>query len=490
MSQSSYRQIMKTTSIFGGVQVFNIIIQIIRSKFVAIFLGPAGMGIMGLLMTTVSLISSATNFGLATSAVRDISESAGTGKEDKIKEIVSIFRKLVWFTGLLGMILTIVLSPLLSKLTFGNYKYTLPFVGVSVTLLLGQLSMGQMVLLQGLRKIKWLAKANLYSSTFSLIISLPLYYFFGTQGIVPAIVVSAIIVFVVQLYFAKKLDISPAVTTYKTAFKNGKSMLRLGFMLSLSGFLSIVASYVIRILISNRGGVEQVGFYNAGFTIINSYIGMVFAAMATDYYPRLAAIHRDSKKANQLINEQAEIAVIILAPLIIAFLVFINFFIILLYSHQFLAVTAMVHWAVLGMFFKAVSWAVGYLVLAKGDSKAFFWNELIANIYLLIFNGFGYYFGGLEGLGISFLAGYFVYLIHIFAFAKFKYGFQITVGFLKIFILYISLGIISFIIAFFFKGLPLYIYGTTLLFFTIVLSFWLLNRKLEILTIIKNKFIK
>ena len=50
--QSSYRQIMKATSLFGGVQIFQIIISVIRSKFVAILLGPSGMGIVGLLAST------------------------------------------------------------------------------------------------------------------------------------------------------------------------------------------------------------------------------------------------------------------------------------------------------------------------------------------------------------------------------------------------------------------------------------------------------
>lgn len=481
---------MKATSIFGGVQVFNIIIQIIRSKVVAILLGPAGMGIMGLLMSTINLVSSATNFGLATSAVRDISEANGSGEEEKIKETVSIFRKVVWFTGLLGMIVTIALSPLLSKLTFGNYDYTLAFVAISITLLLGQLAIGQTVLLQGLRKISWLAKANLYSSILSLAVSLPLYYFFGTEGIVPAIIVSAIVVYIVQFYFSNKLNISPTITTYKSALKKGKGMLKLGFMLSLSGFISIVASYILRIFISNMGGVEQVGFYNAGFTIINSYIGMVFAAMATDYYPRLAAIHHHSKQTNQLINEQAEIAMITLAPLIIAFLTFINFIIVFLYSNQFLPVTKMVHWAILGIFFKALSWAIGYLLLAKGDSKAFFWNELIANVYLLIFNALGYYFGGLEGLGISFLIGYIIYSIQVYLFTKTKYDFRLNLGFIKIFILYIFLGIVSFLIAFYSKGLFLYLSGSAVLILTILISFWLLNRKMDMLNLIKNKIKK
>jgi hypothetical protein len=50
-NQSSYRSIMKATSVWG-VQVFYIVIAIVRSKIIAVLLGPAGMGIVGLLNST------------------------------------------------------------------------------------------------------------------------------------------------------------------------------------------------------------------------------------------------------------------------------------------------------------------------------------------------------------------------------------------------------------------------------------------------------
>jgi len=36
----------------------------------------------------------------------------------------------------------------------------------------------------------------------------------------------------------------------------------------------------------------------------------------------------------------------------------------------------MIHWAALGIFFKAASWPIAYLIIAKGDSKTFFMSEL------------------------------------------------------------------------------------------------------------------
>ena len=126
--QTSYRQIMKATSLFGGVQLFQIIISIIRSKFVAVLLGPAGMGVVGLLTSTTGFVSALTNFGLGTSAVKNISESNATQSEHRIATVITVMRRMVWITGLLGAVITLVFSPWMSQITFGNKDYTLAFV--------------------------------------------------------------------------------------------------------------------------------------------------------------------------------------------------------------------------------------------------------------------------------------------------------------------------------------------------------------------------
>ena len=126
---------MKATSIFGGVQVFNIIISVVKSKFVAVLLGPAGMGISGLLLSTTTFIGTVTNFGLNTSAVKNIAEANATGDNKRISDVASVLRRLVWITGILGTLVTLVLSPLLSELTFGNKDYTVALMWISISFL-------------------------------------------------------------------------------------------------------------------------------------------------------------------------------------------------------------------------------------------------------------------------------------------------------------------------------------------------------------------
>ncbi|WP_438989057.1 O-antigen translocase [Polaribacter sp.] len=490
-NQTSYRQVMKATSLFGGVQVFNIIISIIRSKVIALLLGPGGMGIIGLLTSSIGVISNLTNFGLGTSAVKDISVAYSTEDIQRISLTVRVFQRLVWITGILGTLVTIILSSYLSQLSFGDDSYSFAFVWLSVTLLFNQLSSGQLVLLQGMRKLQYLAKASLFGSVLGLLVTIPLYFFYGIDGIVPGIIGTSIITFLLSWFYSKKIEILPIKVSKEETIKEGRSMLEMGFMISLTGVLSVGASYVVRIFIGRIGGLEEVGLYAAGFAIINTYVGMIFNAMGTDYYPRLSAVSNDNKLCKQAINQQAEIAILILAPFLIIFFIFINWVIVFLYSKQFIDVSELIYWASLGMFFKAASWSISYVFIAKGASKLFFWNELITNVYLLGFNLLGYYFMGLRGLGLSFAVSYFLYLIQVYIISHKKFNFSFDKEFLKIFTVQFSIAILSFFCTSFLRQPFSYIIGLVLISFSSYYSFMELDRRLnlkETIMKIKNKF--
>lgn len=484
--QSSYRQIMKATSIFGGVQFFNIIIQVIRSKFIAILLGPAGMGIMGLLTATTGLIGSLTNFGLGTSAIKDIAAAFGTNDVKRIAIVVNVMRRLVWITGLLGLVTTAVLSPWLSQITFGNKDYSLAFIWLSATLLLNQLSSGQLVLLQGMRKLNHLAKANLSGSFIGLFVTLPLYYIWGIDGIVPGIIGTSLLSLMMSWYFSGKIKVERVTLSRSQTISEGRSMLYLGFMINLSMLFSVAASYLVRIFIGRTGGIVEVGLYNAGFVIINTYVGLIFNAMATDYYPRLSAVAHDNKLCKQTINQQAEIALLILAPILIIFLIFINWVVILLYSRQFMAVTDMIYWAALGMFFKASSWSITFIFLAKGSSKIFFWNELTANILILTLNMIGYHLGGLTGLGISFAIYYLIYLVQVYLIVRKKFQFDFNRAYLKIFAFQFSMAIAALMAVKFLGQTNKYIFGIILIGASGLYSIRELEKRIGILSLLKS----
>jgi len=478
--KSNYRQIFKATSIFGGVQVFQIIISVIRSKVIAVLLGPAGMGVSGLLTATTSMISGLTNFGLGISAVKNISVAYNQEDPKKIATVVSTIKKLVWITGLLGSLITLFLSSWLSRLTFGNTNYTYAFIFLSITLLMTQLSVGQNALLQGTRNIKYLAKSNLISSFIGLIVTIPLYYLFKLNGIVPAIIVSVFITLCISFLYSSKIKYPYVKLSLKELQIEGKEMLVMGFVLSLSGIITLGVSYIVRLYIGRDGGIEEVGFYNAGFAIINTYVGLVFTSMSTDYYPRLSAVSHNNKLASEEVNKQAEIAILILSPILMIFFVFIKYAVVLLYSSKFIVVEGMIQWAAIGMYFRAASWCLSYFIVSKSASKLFFINELIANVYFLVLNLIFYKFFGLNGLGMSFIIGYLLYFIQLYIVCKNKYQFYFSRSFKENFLIQLLLGLICFSIVKFTSATIHYTLGSILILLSLSISIRFFDKILDI----------
>jgi O-antigen/teichoic acid export membrane protein len=487
--QFSYKQILKATSIFGGVQFISIIISIIRSKFIAVLIGPIGIGISGMLTATLGIIAGLTNFGLGASAVRDISAAYETGNNKRIAIVVNVLYRLVWITGLLGMILTLLLSPWLSYLSFGNYNYTIAFLVLSITLLINQLNSGQLVVLQGSRKFSLLARANLAGSVIGLLATIPLYYIWGIDGIVSTLVISAFVSLLISYYFRKKVDVEYLRINLVLSFTEGKKMLKMGFLISMSSFITIGSSYLIRIFITHQGNLVEVGLYNAGFAIISTYVGLIFSAMGADYFPRLSGMADNIISLNDTINKQIEIVLIILGPILVFFIMFIKWIIQILYSSQFTAVNSMIIWAAIGMLFKAVSWCIAYSFLAKGLSKLFFWNEIVANIYLIALNIFGYYNWGLTGLGYAFLLSYFIYMVQVLIITNKTFNFKLGKDSILILLIQLIFSCIGIFISLILKGSIYYFTSLILIISNLFYSFYLLNHRVG-LNLLISKYIK
>lgn len=443
-SKSSYLQIVKATSIFGGVQFFNILISIIRTKLIAIFIGPAGMGVISLLNSSLNVVSSITGLGIETSAIKHISEHYKSDDLKSVSPIITIVKRIAFVTGIFGVLIIIMFSSFLSELTFGNSNYTYFFIYLSITLLLKQLTVGQMVVFQGLRKLKILAKANFYGNLIGLFFSIPLYYYYRIDAIVPSIVVISVSAVLVAFYYSRKIKIEKINITNSQLFVQGKSIIKLGVMLTLSSLLTLLSSYIIQIYVGDSGGLKEVGLYNAGFTLLNSYVGIVFTVMSADYFPKLSSVCGDNEKIRISVREQSYMSVFIITPIIILFLTFIPLIIKILYTSKFISIIPMVCFGILAMLFRAVSWSMGYILIAKGDYKVFVRTSLGFNSLSLMLNILGYYFYGLEGVGFSFLIYYLVHLIVLKIITKKKYDFYFEAKFYRIYLICFAMCVVAF----------------------------------------------
>ncbi len=258
-SSENFKEGLKGTALLGGVQIYRILISVIRSKALAVFLGPAGVGVLGLLSSTVDFIYGLTNLGLGTSAIRDISQAKSEGDLRRLSFVSSVFKKLVWLTGMTGVAICLLLSPFWSLISFKNYDYTFSIMLLSLAVLAKVMSEGQNSLMQGTHNMKLMAKSNVWGNTIGLIITVPLYYFYGVAAVAPAIILTYLTSLGVSWYYSHKIELAHISVSIKDALKEGRNMVKFGALIALSGLLSVGVSYLVRIFVGYQGGLAEVG---------------------------------------------------------------------------------------------------------------------------------------------------------------------------------------------------------------------------------------
>ena len=423
-STSMYRRIVKTTGLLGGVQVLSILCSIVRNKCIALWLGPAGVGVIGLYNATIEMLSALTGLGLRQSAVRNISQ-ARTRDEASLARMAKVLRRWSWLAGLLGAVVMLSTAPLLSRFTFGDEAHVWGYVWLSCALLFSALTAGDQAILQGTQRLRQLSKAGVMGNLVALLVSLPLYYFFRFEGIVPSLVLSSGVTFFFVWIYSRKTVVRKVEISWRETCKEGRVMVVLGVYMTVSGFLTTLFNYLFVGFIQRTAGAADLGYYQAGYAIVTRYVGLVLAAMATEYYPRLAAVSDDHATLGRQISRQIEVALLLLVPIVSLFLVFQEWVVRLLYTAEFLCMETFFSWAMVGVLFKSISWAMGFVLLAKGDGKLYLVTELASDFSGLLLNLGCYSLWGLEGAGVAYLLNFFIYGVMMWVVCRRHYGIRL-----------------------------------------------------------------
>ena len=405
----SHKQILKSTSIFGGVQIIIILAGIIKSKVIAVLFGAQGIGVLGIYQSIVELVKNFSVFGLNYSSVTEISKLEN--EDEKQAELRNIIFVSFGLSSVLGSLILLSFSWLFSKAAFGNNNHTINIALLSIAVLFSILSMSILSILQGMRKIKALASANFFSTILGLGLSIFIYYVFGFSGIMISMISSSVLALAVSIYFyrntlhPKKLSFQfPKVSRISPLFKAGS-------VIMIAGLTETLTIYIVRAFISKDSGLDSVGFFMGAWSISTIYLSAILGAMGTDFFPRLSSLHDNNKEFNRLIIEQTEMALLLAAPVIVFMLSFVRPIIYLLYSPSFDPSSSILIWQLFGDFFKILSWPLGFALLARGLSKHYlvvnvFWNVLYFGIMY-----FTWSIWGLTTTGISFLSGLAIWIL-------------------------------------------------------------------------------
>jgi len=404
---ASYRRILKTSSVIGGASVINILVGLVRTKVLAVLLGPSGVGLVSLYTGLMSTAATVAKMGIGTVGTRQIAEAVA---QDDVHTLAMARRAMFWGTLLLSLVGALVvwtLREVLAVQVLGSIKHAGVVSWLALGVALSVAGASQRALIQGMRRISDMVWLSIYGSVFSTVFGILLIWQWGSAALWAFILIGPSVSFALGHVYVSRLPKAPAssVSIHEMAAQ-WKMLLRLGVPFMGAGVVGTLVQLWIRVTVNDELGLDAVGHFQAAWTISMQYIGFVLGAMGADYYPRLTGVINDKVAATKLVNEQTEIALLLSAPIFIAMLGLAPWIIHLLYSAEFVTAVEILRWQILGDVLKVASWPLGYVIVAAGAGRTFFWTETTT---MLLMGGMIAGLApsmGLQITGISFLAAY------------------------------------------------------------------------------------
>ena len=337
-------------------------------KVSAVFLQPAGLGIVSQLTGFQSLLRRFVTLGVGGGVTRYVAEFNSKQERRALERLLQTVFSAFVVTGAISVLACLIFAPQLANLVLADRSLGLLIVLIGIAIpLTAQVGVINRFL-QGMLKIREMVVLGIVSSALGVIITIPLIVLGGVTGAVLSIPLSSLFALIIGQFYLQRLVLREQHIHLRLTLPDremGVKLLRFGGTRGLMALVEYLVLLAIRSLIISRLGAESNGLYQTALAMSNRYLGMIFVAVWAYGMPKVATMLGDPDGISRLQNDILRLLFLALVPLVVLILVFRNIWIPILYSKAFLGAYSLVGWRVVGDMFRGVGFAVGLTIVAK-----------------------------------------------------------------------------------------------------------------------------
>jgi PST family polysaccharide transporter len=356
-----------------------IIAGILITKFIALYIGPQGMALIGNLRNFLSAIQSFAISGLYKGVVKFI-DKFKSDKAELTNTLSTVFY-LGFFSSIFLAFLCYYNAEYVNDLIFSsNYNYTYVIETLALVLPFYALNMFVFAIMNGFSKHRILLVINIISQILGLLVTLLLIKQENIDGALVAVVITPalnLLITVVGIAFRQNLMASLKITNVN--FSVLKNLSPYMIMALVSAIAVPIVMIIIRNYLIAEIGIKEAGFWTA-MTRVSDYYLMFFNSLIALYIlPRFAELNSRLEFRKEVFNFYKTIMPVFAGILIIIFLsrsLLIN----ILFTEDFRPVEDLFGFQILGDFMRVLSMVIVYNFLAK----KMFAHFIILQVFLFV----------------------------------------------------------------------------------------------------------
>lgn len=403
-------QLFKISTLNSFSVLVRVGVGLITSKLLAVFIGPSGLALVGNFRNFSSSLESLSTLGFQTGIVKYVAQS----KDNKLqlqKIISTVFISIIVVSVVMSGVLFFFASYWNLKIFGNGYNYQFMFKVAALTLPLVAISVFLIAVINGLGNYKKVIWITIIGSIIGLLVSLFLVINYKVEGSLLAVIISPTLLFFVISYFLnKELPFLDSVSFRYFDSQILKKLSSYSLMILVSAILSPLVLIAIRNRVITNIGIEEAGYWET-ITRLSSFYMLFSSTILTVYFfPKLAEAKSNIETKQVFRSYYKSIVPLFLIGLTLIY--FLRFFIIeLLFTKEFLPVSSLFFWQLVGDVFKVASLILGFQFFAKKLTVAFIISEIFSFGILYFLSIYLISIFGIQGVVMAHALDNFIYLL-------------------------------------------------------------------------------
>lgn len=400
--------LLRASLITGVATVVRMAAGLILNKVFAVYVGPAGLGQVAQLGNLTGIANGVATGGVTAGVTRYVAEHRDAGRS---APIISTAFAMVAAAACLSSLGLVAFSSMLAKEILGSADHAWVVWILAAANLLVAFNALAVAILNGRKRVGVIAALGIAGSLLSLVVGVWLTTQYGLSGaFVAACLAPALPALALAAYLLRPRREHPLFAAAKPDAASLSQLARYALMTLTAAVAGPVSVLLVRDHLASELSWKAAGHWQGVWKISEVYLTLVTASLSVYFLPRLAELQHASELRRELRS-----SLLALVPLVsitaLGIYLLRDWFTVTLYSAEFLPMTELFPFQLVGDVVKIAAWLFAYLMLARAMTAAYVVTELLfaASFFALTVVLVAQY--GLLGATYAYAINYAVYLL-------------------------------------------------------------------------------
>jgi len=404
-------RLLKVGSLTGLSTLIKIASGFVINKVIAVYIGPSGVALLGQFQNFVNIIRSFSNGSVNNGIIKYVAEYYDN--KDKQDKILSTAFALSLLFSLICTLFLIFYKDQLSLYLLKTDKYGDIFFLLGITTVLFSLNNLFISIMNGFKEIKKYVLLNITSNLGALIFTTILVIHMGLYGALVSFIWSQVVIFVITVFYIVKCK----WFNFRTFFNgidsdSARKLAKYSGMAIVSAIVASFSQILVRNHIASTISMDAAGYWQGVWKISEVYLLFITTTLSIYYLPRLSEIKDRFELKKEIVSSYK---IILPAVSLVALTIYIcrNWIINILFSSEFMPMSELFAFQLLGDFIKISSWLLAFVMIAKAMTFYFIATEIIFTVSFVLISLFFIDHFGLVGATYGFALNYLLYLLAV-----------------------------------------------------------------------------